>query len=151
MNCTLRKVDDAEDWHAYHGIRRRVLFEERGRFGVYNNNHPDELRAGNTPFLLITADRPIGTVRVDLRNRHDAIVRMVAISNEERGKGHGRCLMQLVAEFALSSGRTRLVLNAAPEAVAFYRKLGFNEEVWDDEELKSVLAGGAQMTKKIGV
>lgn len=96
MICTLRKVDDAEDSQAYHGIRRRVLFEERGRFGVYDNNHPDEFRAGKTPFLLIVADRPIGTVRVDL-----------------------------VAEFALSSGRTRLARNGAPEAVGRYRKMGF--------------------------
>lgn len=38
----LKKVEKESDWSTYHDIRRIVLFEEKGRFGLYNGNHPDE-------------------------------------------------------------------------------------------------------------
>lgn len=145
----LRQVKSEKEWAAYHAIREKVLFEERGRFGVYEKSHPDEFKVGNTPFLLTLDDRGIGTVRVDLRNASQAVVRMVAIVPEERGKGHGKQLMEHVSRFVRDQGRTRLVINAAPEALDFYRKLGFRDDVWDREELDVIHAGCVQMTKDI--
>jgi hypothetical protein len=29
-----------DEWNAYHSIRKKVLFENRGRFGIYEENHP---------------------------------------------------------------------------------------------------------------
>ena len=37
----LRAPVSDEEWRTYHAIRRLVLFESRGLFGVYDENHPD--------------------------------------------------------------------------------------------------------------
>jgi hypothetical protein len=49
----LRAPSSTVEWEAYHGIRRKVLFENRGRIGVYDKNHPDESREGNYPLILL--------------------------------------------------------------------------------------------------
>jgi hypothetical protein len=41
----LRRPSSDDEWSAYHMIRRKVLFENRGSFGVYNENHPDNFKA----------------------------------------------------------------------------------------------------------
>jgi hypothetical protein len=51
-NVQLHSLRNAADWAAYHDIRRRVLFEERGS-GAYDENHPDDRLAGNHPKVLI--------------------------------------------------------------------------------------------------
>lgn len=91
--------------------------------------------------------KPVGTVRVDFRNAQDAVVRMVAVSAEERNRGHGGHLLRLVENFAMHGGRTRLVVNANPSAHNFYKKNGFTNESWDEKELIGVAAECIQMTK----
>jgi len=133
------KMPEADDeWRVYHEIRRTALFVERGMAASdYNPKHPDDRKPGNTPFLLLHDERPVGTVRIDLPDGRDhAIVRMVAVSSAERNQGHGARMLALVEAFSREQGRRRLVLNAAPAAVNFYRKNGFMPQVWDEEELK---------------
>jgi RimJ/RimL family protein N-acetyltransferase len=48
----LREVQTGADWTAYHRIRRTVLFEARERFGIYDENNPDDRTEGNLPLLL---------------------------------------------------------------------------------------------------
>ncbi|HEY6333194.1 MAG TPA: GNAT family N-acetyltransferase [Blastocatellia bacterium] len=146
---SLKKPETESEKRAYHSIRRSALFEERGRGALYNENHPNESKPGNTPFLLMVDDRPVGTVRVDLPPKADyAILRLVAVAAAERNKGHGAHLLSLVETYARKYNRRRLVLNAAPDAITFYKRNGFIEQVWDDEELRMSLAS-VQMVKEI--
>ncbi|HYW71002.1 MAG TPA: hypothetical protein VE961_08210, partial [Pyrinomonadaceae bacterium] len=55
-----------QEWLAYHTIRRKVLFENRGNFGVYNEAHPDEFKRGHHPMVLVLNGLAIGVIRVDL-------------------------------------------------------------------------------------
>src|SRR5262245_56858323 len=103
----LRTPTSAEDWRAYHRIRRKVLFENRGQFGVYDENHPDEHRAGNHPLLLIHNDEPIGVIRVDITNTQ-AIFRRVAIREDLQRSGHGRMLLALAESFARREGCNKI-------------------------------------------
>jgi GNAT superfamily N-acetyltransferase len=146
---SLKTPETESEKLAYHAIRRAALFEERGRGAVYNENHPDESKAGNAPMLLMVDDRPVGTVRVDMPPMADyAILRLVAVTAAERNKGHGGHLLTLVEKFARAHGRRRLVLNAAAAAVNFYRRNGFVERVWDEAEAR--MAGtNVQMVKEI--
>lgn len=129
-----RRPDSAEDWAAYNDIRRVSLFEERGRHGVYDDNHPDEFKAGNHPFLLLHDGAPVATVRIDLIDGRRAIMRLVAVRTGCRGGGHGRVLLQHAEDFARARGCVEAVSNAATEALAFYRRLGYEERVWDASE-----------------
>ena len=69
---------DVDAWRAYHDIRREVLFEARGQFGVYNENHPDDRVAGHHAKLLLHRGDPIGVIRIDISGT-EAIYRRVAI------------------------------------------------------------------------
>jgi hypothetical protein len=52
---------DAGTWQVYHAIRREVLFEARGLFGVYDENRPDERAPGNHSKLLLVRGAPVGS------------------------------------------------------------------------------------------
>jgi uncharacterized protein (TIGR00725 family) len=118
---------DAAEWRAYHDIRRQVLFEARGRFGVYNDAHPDEAASGHHPRLLLHRGDPIGSIRIDVE-RTNAVFRLVAIRSDAQRLGHGRTLLSLAEQFAQAEGCSQLITHAAPDAVGFYRKCGFAEQ-----------------------
>ena len=142
--CELAPVRSTEDWQAYHDIRRRVLFEARGRFGVYDPDHPDEVREGNHPLLLRCDGEAVATVRIDQRNAAQAIIRLVAVRDDLHGRGHGRRLIEHAEHFIRELGCREVLVNAALEAEDFYRWLGFERQVWDPVDAKR---GCVQMTK----
>ena len=120
----LRIPSSKNDWDAYHAIRRKVLFENRGQFGVYDENHPDEHRDGNHPLLLIHNGEPIGVIRVDI-NGKQAFFRRIAIREDLQRSGHGRMLLALAESFAQSNGCNHIRSEVAHDAVGFYRRCGY--------------------------
>jgi GNAT superfamily N-acetyltransferase len=112
------------DWRAYHDIRRQVLFEARGQFGVYSENHPDDQAPGHYAKLLKYDGEPVGVVRIDIHGVV-AILRRVAIRAEVQKRGHGRALLSLAQQVAEEAGCTRLESFVAPDAINFYRNAGF--------------------------
>jgi len=115
---------DAGQWRAYHDIRRQVLFEARGQFGVYDDNHPDDSAPGKHPRLLLYGGDPVGVVRIDIEG-DVAILRRVAVRADVQRRGHGRMLLSLAQRFAEEAGCTRLASHVAPDAVGFYQRGGF--------------------------
>jgi GNAT superfamily N-acetyltransferase len=130
----LRAPSSDSEWTAYHAIRRTVLFERRGRFDVYDAAHPDEVRPGHYPFLLLYNREPIGTIRVDIAD-DEALFRRVAIREDVQRQGHGRKMLELAEGFVREQHRNRIRSHVDPEAVGFYERCGFTRE--------RVEAGGA--------
>ena len=120
----LRIPSSREDWHAYHSIRRKVLFENRGQFGVYDENHPDEHSKGNHPLLLFLDDEAIGVIRVDI-NGDRGIFRRVAIREDLQRAGHGRVLLTLAESFAQERGCLQIWSDVARDVVGFYERCGY--------------------------
>ena len=112
------------EWEGFHRIRRVVLFEARGQFGVYSADHPDDRASNNHPKLLVYNGEHVGVVRIDIAHPV-ASLRRVAIRADLQRRGHGRALLCLVQRFARGAGCTRLASFVAPDAVDFYRKCGF--------------------------
>lgn len=143
----LTSPNSSTDWKAYHNIRRSVLFESRGRFGVYIENHPDEFAENNHPQLFFYKDKPIGTVRIDVRpDRKMALIRRLAIEEKWQRKGHGQKLLTLVENVAAKKGCAIIAVNSAIDAAAFYRKCGFREAIWSEKEQH---ANSVQLIKEI--
>ena len=117
-------VTTPEHWDAYHRIRRSVLYDGRGRTGVYDETHPDDRAPGHHPLLLLMGSRPIGVARLDVRGE-SGTVRTVAISPDLQRAGYGRALMAGVERHAAVLGLSRLEVNAAADAVGFYEALGW--------------------------
>ena len=118
---------DAGAWQVYHAIRREVLFESRGLFGVYDENRPDERASGNHAKLLLVGGTPVGVIRIDIIG-DDAILRRVAIRADAQRRGHGRAMLALAEAFAAGQGCRRVLSSVAPDAVVFYEKCGFSRE-----------------------
>jgi hypothetical protein len=76
----LSPVATSQEWKTYHDIRRKILWENRGKFGKYQENLPDEFHHQNHPMLLYYKGKPVGVVRIDLNpEKGPAIMRRVAI------------------------------------------------------------------------
>jgi len=149
MSYELAVVTRPEDCDAYHFIRRVELFEARGRFGVYDPDHRDERAPNHFPLLLKWNGRGIATTRLDVRQSDLAIVRLVAVVKAEQRKGHGRALAARTEAFARDRGVTKLLVNAAADAVGFYERIGFVREPWDRAELVGWNADSVQMAKTL--
>lgn len=146
----LRPVATTEEWASLHAIRSATLFAPGRHPGVvYDENHPDDRAAGHTPYLLLLDGAPIGVVRLDLHPDASAVVRLVAIVPARQRQGHGRELDRLVAEVARQASVRELKVNAAPDAVGFYRKTGWQVELWDASELIGLASDCVQMSKPL--
>ncbi|KQT44788.1 hypothetical protein ASG47_15250 [Devosia sp. Leaf420] len=147
MSYVLVAVTEPQDWVDFHAIRRQELFEAKGRFGVYNDKHPDDLADFAHPYLLKKDGRALGTVRLDLFGEGKAAVRLVAITRDAQGAGHGRVMEQLLTDRARALGVHTLLVNAAAEALGFYEKTGWERFEWDRDELVGIAESCIQMRK----
>jgi GNAT superfamily N-acetyltransferase len=137
----LSRPATAEDWAAYHAIRRRVAFEA----GEAIEDDPDESAPGNFPLLLKLGPAPIGTIRVDSLSDGDAALRLVAIDPARQGEGHGRILLREAEAFAREIGCRRAVVYATPDSAGFYAAAGYAEDEFDD----NYFGGIVQMAKPL--
>lgn len=120
----LRAPRDSEDWLEFHRIRRKVLFENRGKRDIYREDHPDDFKADNHPLVLFYRGAVIGVLRVDVCE-NVARLRRVAIREDLQRQGHGRILLRLAESFAKSEGCNEVQTNAAMDAVGFYERCGY--------------------------
>ncbi len=111
-------------WTAYHDIQRVVLFERRGRFGVYDANHLDGIKANHFPKLLLFDETPVGVIRIDVED-DIARFRRVAIEASQQRQGHGRVLLAMSEAFALDHHVVMVEASVAADAVEFYRRSGY--------------------------
>jgi GNAT superfamily N-acetyltransferase len=123
-NYILRSPENEEEWRVYHAIRRKVLFENRGRFGIYNENHADEFEKDNHPLILFDRDTPVGVIRIDIHDRV-AWFRRIAVREDLQRAGHGRILLSLAEAFAREAGCGEVRSNVAVDAIGFYERCGY--------------------------
>lgn len=116
-----------DEWVAFHAIRRKVLFENRGKTEAYIENHPDDGKPGNHPLVFVYRDEIIGVLRIDVSGRV-GMLRRVAIRDDLQRLGHGRVLIRLAEEFAKAQGCEEIRSNAAVEAVGFYERCGYSRD-----------------------
>lgn len=133
----LRAPVSEQEWRALHDIRRTVLFENRGKFDTYIENHPDDFKAGHHPLVLVYKDVVIGVVRIEV-NGTVAWLRRVAVREDLQRQGHGRALLKLAEAFAKAQGCEELRSNAAVEAVEFYERCGYVRDLSEPAPVNSV-------------
>ena len=143
MRVGLRTPETDDEWQSYHAIRRRVLFERRGRGASYDPNHPDEHRPGHHPLILWHADAPVAVIRVDV-DGDVAIFRRVAVQEALQRQGFGRRLLELSEDFARRQGCSRVESHVDLAAVGFYERCGFHRVAETASDGETVL-----MSKKL--
>lgn len=145
----LIQVSSEEDWQAYHVIRRKVLWENRGR-NDYNDKHEDEYLLNHYPLLFKLNEAPIGTARLDDFKNGSGAVRRVAIIDELQRNGHGRELAVMIENEAKILGIKTLYVNADSGALGYYKKLGWEPYIWLPSEAIDPEKARKQMRKIIG-
>lgn len=124
----LRAPRNSEEWTALHEIRRKVLFENRGKHDTYIENHPDDFRTGHHPLVFLYKDEVIGVIRIEVGEKV-AWFRRVAIRDDLQRLGHGRVLLRLAEAFAEAEGCGEVRCNAALDAAGFYERCGYSIDV----------------------
>lgn len=133
----LRAPATDEEWRALHDLRRKILFENRGKFETYIENHPDDFKAGHHPLILLYRGDVIGVVRVDV-SEEVAWFRRIAIREDLQRRGHGRILLELAEAFAKAEGCDEVRSNAATDAVGFYERCGYERDPSSPSPVNSV-------------
>ena len=131
QGCVLRQPLTESEWNTYHELRRTILFERRGRFGVYDAAHADEHAPGNHPFLFWCDGHPAGTIRIDITSA-EAIFRLVTIREDHQRRGLGRRMLSLAERFARSKQRALVHSHVNRSAIGFYERCGFVRNGPDD-------------------
>lgn len=88
------------------------------------------------------------TGSIPFGNGTDAL-RLVAIEPDLQRQGHGRVLLDYVENLARRLGIKTPYVNAVPEAVGYYEKLGWKPDVWDEAELVGIASTCRQMSKPL--
>lgn len=127
----LRPPRDLFELAAMHDLRDAVLFNGRGRSG-YDRHHPDDRSAANHFMSFWQGGELLGTLRVDFLGCETAVLRLVAIEPRFQRRGIGRAMIAVAERFISTAGRSRVVTNAAIDAVGFYSRLGYEQAPWDD-------------------
>ena len=133
----LRAPRTDEEWRALHSIRRKVLFENRGKGDTYIENHPDDFKSSHHPLIFLHSGTVIGVIRVEVSAKV-AWFRRVAIREDLQRLGHGRILLRLAEAFAKAEGCDEICSNAAVDAVGFYECCGYASEHSESSPANSV-------------
>ena len=126
-----------EEWSEFHRLRRKVLFENRGKDESYIENHPDDFKNDNHPLVLINEGTVIGVCRLDVIAAVGWL-RRVAIREDLQRLGHGRVLLRLAEGFAIERGCNELRTNAAIESTGFYESCGYVRDSSQESPVNSV-------------
>lgn len=148
MNHALVRVSDGVDWQVYHAIRRSSLWEERGLTG-YDDARPEERLPNHHSLLLKLDGEGIGTTRLDDLGDQTGIVRLVAVTARQRGRGHGRVLSAMVEDYARKLGLHTLFVSAVLDAEGFYSATGWARVASGAPPLLGHADSFAQLRKRI--
>jgi GNAT superfamily N-acetyltransferase len=129
---SLRRVQSAAEWAAYHAIRRDAIFAPLLPGQAYDESDPDEHRPGRLAHVLLHDGEVVGTVRIDLIDERQAGLRLIGIRQDLQRRGHGAVLLALAERAARAFGRADIVINAHPTSLKFYLANGYAEGDWRD-------------------
>ena len=111
-----------------------ALWKQCGLVRPWNDPHKDiarKLAVQPELFVVGEEDGALMASAMAGYEGHRGWVHYVAVSPRSRGRGHGRALVQHVEALLLARGCPKLSLlvrNSNPEAIAFYRRLGYAQD-----------------------
>lgn len=119
-----------KEWQEYHRIRREQIFEPLN-IG-YDENHPSLTAPKHFHFVLYKGAEIVTVVHVEFLNDNEAAIRSLATDEPYKMQGHAKYMMQLLEKWIKQQGRHIIKLHANPDAIGFYRKLGYDNMEFDD-------------------
>lgn len=121
----LRSPYTSTEWAAYHELRRTELFNRYLPNVEYDPLFAENWAAGVFHQGVFAAGEFLACLQIDISDMNEASFHLVAVQPALRGRGIGRFLLAEGERFARVNGRSRLRVFAEPQALGFYRSLGF--------------------------
>jgi uncharacterized protein YhfF/GNAT superfamily N-acetyltransferase len=120
----VRRPASDDEWAVYHDLRA-TLFARYLPDLAYDPEHAENWTPAVRHLALIAGGALLGSVQLRWRSADEASLHLVAIREDQRGRGLGRFMLEQAEAFLRVNGCRRLRVFAEPEALDFYRKLGF--------------------------
>lgn len=97
---------------------------------VFNNIEKLILEPGGEIFFCMYDDKVVGTVAMERMDDKSFELTKMAVTEQYKGKGFSKLLMQACIDFAKQKGITKIVLlsnRLLVPAISLYKKFGFKE------------------------
>ena len=132
----LQSPRSPSEWDTYFDLRWRIL---RQPWGQPRGSERDSEDDSAFHLLLVdAAGNPLACGRLHLTALGEAQLRYMAVDERARGCGYGGRILEALEAEARGRGVRKIVLNARDNAVAFYRKRGY-DVIGDAETLFGVI------------
>lgn len=125
------KCSDAEEWEAARSFRQRYFFDKVPIADPYEWTFSHE---GHVHMVLYHGVEIIGYAHIQLWPQGRALIRIIVVDEAQRGRGFGRELHRWIEKWLRKEGCQELLTEAHPDAVSFYRALGFQRVSFEDPE-----------------
>ncbi len=127
----LLKCSDPEEWEAAKSFRQRYFFDRvpiadpyQWTFSHSNHQH----------FLLYRGVAMIGYAHVQLWPQSRAAIRIIVIEETQRGHGVGATFLGWIEDWLRSKGYHSIHTESSPDAVGFYRHMGYQNMPFQDPD-----------------
>lgn len=111
-----------EDFLHYYRVRWETL---RAPWNQPPGSEKDDKENESIHLMATEHHEVFGVCRLQYNSAQEAQVRFMGVTENARGKGVGKKLMQEAERIAKSNGCDRLILQAREIAVPFYRSCGY--------------------------
>ena len=128
---TVRKCTTSQEKEVAKQFRQRHFFDIRGFLDPYLWTFE---RADHAHFALYKTGCVIGYAHIQYWPSSRAALRIIIIDEKERKRGYGAYLLKACEQTLKEEGVGLLQTEAAPDAVAFYRNLGYIEMPFNDPD-----------------
>jgi GrpB-like predicted nucleotidyltransferase (UPF0157 family)/GNAT superfamily N-acetyltransferase len=121
----------SSEWEAYHRIRKEQIFDLLGI--TYDPNHPTLKKENHFHFVLSLGTTIIGVAHIELLDDKRAALRPFAIDTPYQNQSMGSWFLTQLERWITHQQRSEIVLHANPQAVQFYKRLGYAEKLFIEE------------------
>ena len=117
--------ENKADFKRYYQFRWQTL---RAPWQQAQGSEQDELEGQSIHrFIENNAGEIVAVGRLHKTSQYHAQIRYMAVAEEQQGLGLGKKIIQVLEAEAIKHGVTEIQLNARENALAFYRKLGYQQ------------------------
>lgn len=128
---TIVRVLLARELEAYHRIKRTQIFDPLPNI-IYDPNHLTMKDENHYHYVLMCGVEIVAIAQVEFLDQECAILRALATDEPYKNHGYGAHLLTLMERWIKQSGKTLVLMHAAPNAEHFYRKRGYVDMEFDE-------------------
>lgn len=114
-----------KEWNAYHRIKKEQIFDKLSI--LYNITHPTITATNHFHFVLSLGVDVVGIAHIKILDETRASLKHFAVDTPHQNQGLGTWLLNQLERWMYHKNIHLIALHANPEAVLFYKQLGYSE------------------------